>query len=292
MPFYGWPNCPITVREQVDLLSSTFSTLLAEQLIGIYLHGSLAMGCFNPHRSDLDLLVVTYNPMSLTTKRRIIEYLLVSSRQPHPIEISFLACSQLLPWRYPTPYDLHFSEMWRETYSRDLFSGTWQEWNSSEHYDPDLAAHITVLNARGICLTGRPVAAVFPPVPAADYRTSLASDIRDSLESIASRPVYAILNCCRTYTYLLEGHIYSKEEGGRWALGVLPAEFHDTVASALAEYRSDTWQPEWESGCLIAFATCMRRLLAPLLQPEGKGTARAGQRTKAEKRTNKRQRDN
>ena len=32
--------------------------ILQDNLIGIYLHGSLAMGCFNEKKSDIDLLVV------------------------------------------------------------------------------------------------------------------------------------------------------------------------------------------------------------------------------------------
>lgn len=266
MALYGWHNCPVAVREQVDLFSSTLSGILAEHLIGIYLHGSLAMGCFNPHHSDLDLLVITSNRMPLTTKRQIIEYLLVCSRQPHPIEISCLARDQLLPWHYPPPFDLHYSEMWRDTYTRDLASGTWQAWNANERRDPDLAAHITVINVRGICLIGEPIAAIFPPVPAEDYRASLAGDIHDSLESIVADPVYAILNCCRTYAYIRDGQILSKEEGGRWALRVLPAEFYDTVTSALAAYRSDTGDQNFDPNALIAFATYMRQVLASVLQ--------------------------
>lgn len=32
--------------------------MMGKNLVGVYLHGSLAMGCFNPWESDLDLLVV------------------------------------------------------------------------------------------------------------------------------------------------------------------------------------------------------------------------------------------
>jgi len=31
--------------------------ILEDSLVGIYLHGSAAMGCFNPAKSDIDLLV-------------------------------------------------------------------------------------------------------------------------------------------------------------------------------------------------------------------------------------------
>ena len=33
--------------------------ILGENLVGVYLHGSAAMGCYNAAKSDLDLIVVT-----------------------------------------------------------------------------------------------------------------------------------------------------------------------------------------------------------------------------------------
>ena len=100
MGFYGWHDCPLAARQQIDDLVSTLSDRLAERLIGIYLHGSLAMGCFNPSHSDLDLLVITTDRLPLSLKRQIVEYLLACSQQPQPIEISLLAQAQLRPWRY------------------------------------------------------------------------------------------------------------------------------------------------------------------------------------------------
>ncbi|HEX7022497.1 MAG TPA: nucleotidyltransferase domain-containing protein, partial [Trueperaceae bacterium] len=139
---------------------------LTDDLVGIYLHGSLAMGSFNPARSDVDLLVVTDRPMGLEVKRRMMALLLDRSKKPAPIEISFLCAPNLRPWRFPTPYDLHFSEDWRQRYEADLAHGAWRQEPDGERTDPDLAAHITVLNRRGLCLWGKPIADVFPEVPA------------------------------------------------------------------------------------------------------------------------------
>jgi streptomycin 3"-adenylyltransferase len=251
------------VREQLDQLVSRLSGNLADQLVGIYLHGSLATGCFNPNQSDLDLLVITTERMPLIVKRQMIEYLLERSQQPQPIEISFLAQGQLLPWRYPTPFDLHYSETWRDAYTRDLASGAWQEWDAEERRDPDLAAHITILNRRGICLAGAPIAAIFPAVPGEDYRASIMADIDESLGWIAANPIYTVLNCCRTYAYIREGHVFSKAEGGEWALQALPADFRDTVTTALAAYRSDVGQQSFDAQAHGAFAEYMRQALAP-----------------------------
>lgn len=47
--------------------------ILGENLKGIYLHGSAAMGCFNPKKSDLDLLLVVEHGMSKGEKLRFME---------------------------------------------------------------------------------------------------------------------------------------------------------------------------------------------------------------------------
>jgi streptomycin 3"-adenylyltransferase len=263
MALYSWHNCPVAVRGQVNQLVSTLSRELGQRLVGMYLHGSLAMGCFNPNHSDLDLLVITTDRLPLILKRQIIEYLLACSQQPQPIEISLLGWAQLRPWRYPPPFDLHYSESWRASYTRDLASG--QPWDATERHDPDLGAHITIINQRGICLAGAPIAEIFPAVPDQDYRAALAGDIADSLASIATNPVYTILNCCRTYAYIRDRAIFSKAEGGDWAIQVLPAEFRDLVAAALAAYRSDTGQQSFEPHALSSFATYMRQILASIL---------------------------
>ena len=39
-----------------------------ENLVGVYLHGSLAMGCLNPEKSDLDLILVTENSPTVQEK--------------------------------------------------------------------------------------------------------------------------------------------------------------------------------------------------------------------------------
>ncbi len=95
MSQYGWADCPDNVRTQVNTFLETLREILEDNLVGIYLHGSLAMGCFNPERSDIDLLIVTRHGMTVETKRTIAELLLRSSMAPSPIEISFLVEQQI-----------------------------------------------------------------------------------------------------------------------------------------------------------------------------------------------------
>jgi len=239
MSQYGWRDCPPPTRVQVDRCVAGIQELLAEELVGIYLHGSLAMGCFNPTSSDIDLLVVTQRGLSLATKRDTAELLLRVSAAPHPIEVSFLTQAQLHPWRHPAPFDFHYSEDWRAAMAEALASGAWRSWNDAEHCDPDLAAHVTITRARGICLRGAAIADVFPAVPPQHYRESIVEDLAWAQARIDENATYAVLNACRVLWYLREQRISSKAEAGCWAAGVLPMEHRAVVEQALAAYRGD-----------------------------------------------------
>lgn len=241
MTQYSWPDCPQPVREQINGFTESIIRILGDNLAGIYLQGSLAMGCFNPARSDIDLLVITQQGMTPETLREAARIVLQYSGNPSPFELSFLPQSYLHPWHYPTPFDFHFSEEWREKTSQQLSSGGWHSWNSAAlPTDPDLAAHITITRARGICLAGQPILDVFPPVPRADYIDSIMADFDFARKGMADNPVYAVLNFCRIYGYLREDRIDSKDEAGIWALDHLPPDYHALISAALDTYRHDT----------------------------------------------------
>jgi predicted nucleotidyltransferase len=254
MTQFGWENCPQPTRTQVEKLVASLRSELGDNLLGIYLHGSLALGCFNPGRSDLDLLAVTRREMTAEEKRRILQLLLLSSGSPHPIEISFLTEAQLVPWKHPTPYDLHYSEDWRKRYERLLVEDEPLA-QKTEQRDPDLAAHVTITRRRGIRLYGKPIEAVFPEVPRADYMASIIDDFYWAKEGLLVNPVYFVLNACRIYAYMKESSVLSKEEAGMWALSTLPNEYRPLIIKALAAYRGHKPEPSLDAALLAAFAT-------------------------------------
>ena len=102
--------------------------------------------------------------------------------------------------------------------------------------DKDLAAHFTVIRARGKCLWGSPIPDVFAEVPATDYMDSLWEDICDAPQEIENNTMYLVLNLARVMAYKKESLILSKKEGGEWALKNLPEEFAPVIWAALEEY--------------------------------------------------------
>jgi streptomycin 3"-adenylyltransferase len=239
------------VRTEVNSLVDALRDALSDSLIGIYLHGSLAMGSFNPARSDIDVLAVARERMSITARQRIAEVLRVLSKNPSEIEISVLTGHDLHPWRHPTSFDLHFSEAWRERYVDALARDALDV--GAPPVDGDLAGHITVVRQRGIALFGPPASDVFPEVPREDYLDSVRVDVLESLSTIHNNFTYAILNACRTLAYLVDGAIRSKDEGGIWGLANLPEAHRHMAEEALAVYRGEK-MPQFVPADLDAFA--------------------------------------
>jgi len=239
MSHYGWDNCPKEVKLQVNHFVDALHLILGDNLTGIYIHGSLAMNCFNPQSSDIDVLVATQQPVSPEARWALAKLLLSLSNSPRPLEVSFLHLKQLASWQHPTPFDLHYSEDWRERYENCLAQHLWDLWPEGDNLDGDLSAHFTIIQQRGICLWGQPIPQTFPGVPAQDYLDSIVSDGLWAIKRIAENPVYAVLNTCRVFAYVQAGLICSKEEGGVWAVAHLPPELQEPVLTALAAYRGD-----------------------------------------------------
>ena len=256
---------PADVRGQIATVTTCLNDILAHDLVGVYLHGSLAMGCFNTARSDLDLLVVTRQRLYPNARRRLMETMVRESRRPAPIEISVMTLEQLHPWRYPTPYDFHFSDAWRKRFVEYLATDSHLQSDDEERFDPDLAAHVTVIRARGVALFGDSIAEVFPVVPAAHMRASVAVDLDEALNSIDANPIYAVLNCCRTLAYLRQGVVLSKAEGGHWAIGRVPDEIVPLIRKSLMNYQNGGRNDHYDQAELATFVSFAREALGPLL---------------------------
>ncbi|MDQ2714810.1 MAG: DUF4111 domain-containing protein [Chloroflexota bacterium] len=257
MAQYTWAVCLASIHARVQAFCEQVRIILGADLMGIYLHGSLALGCFNPELSDIDLLVVTQRRMSVAIKRQIMEQLLQLSNAPCPIEISFLVEPEIHPFRHPLPFDLHYSEFWRQETSQAQADGTWRQRNDVIRSDPDLAAHLMIAHRRGITLYGRAAASVLLPVPGKAYAQAIIRDYSEVRDTHMKKPVYFILNACRVHAYLTEGHIFSKDEGGVYGIEKLPAQFHTLINQALEIYRGERQDVPFNEDMLAQFATYM-----------------------------------
>lgn len=244
-------EAPREVLEQLGKLSLDLRAVLADELVGLYVHGSLVLGCFSPERSDIDLIAVTRRATTNEERSRLGELMLRSSedkggprRPPYPLELSLLTEEQLRPWRYPTPFDFHYGESQRQRFMAGEFSPLWTE-------DYDLAAHVTVLREAGVTLFGVPVRQVFPAVPEHDYVDSLLRDFDWSRERRLG--LYGVLNASRIWAALAERRLHSKLSGGQWAMEHAPAHFHGLVERSVTVYRGRSEGAEFEAAEVAAY---------------------------------------
>lgn len=219
--------------ELLNIIKTEYSYILSTKLVGIYVHGSIAFGCFVWERSDIDFLVVVNEPLTQAEKESLIRVLLEleSKAPPKGFEMSVVPQSACSPFIYPTPYELHFSNSYIESYKADLAA----QCRSLNGTDKDLAAHFTVTRAVGFPLCGKPVSAVFGEVPRENYIDSILYDIESAADEIIRDPIYFTLNLCRVQAYLTDGLILSKEQGGEWGAEHLPC-YLELINNARAAY--------------------------------------------------------
>ena len=226
---------PGSCREILKEFALAAEDSFGPDLVGVYLHGSAVMGCFRPDKSDLDLLVVVEKTPDDGAKRRFLEKVvpLNGKAPPKGIEMSVVKREFCEHFVFPTPFELHFSPMHVARWEKDP-----AEYAANfRGEDPDLAAHFTILKARGTALCGEPAGRVFGDVPREAYFESIRSDVENAEEELAQDPVYLTLNLCRVLAFAREGLVLSKAEGGEWALKNLPAALRGFVHGAAEDYR-------------------------------------------------------
>ena len=225
------------IKKLLDELVEHSYRIFERNLIGVYLHGSSVMGCFNPTKSDLDILFVVESAITDIQKKMFMDVIIAlnDNAPAKGIEMSIVRSEYCKNFVYPTPFDLHFSNMHLN----------WYKSNPSEYIekmngkDPDLAAHFVITKNRGIVLYGKPINDVFGEIPSEAYLDSIKRDIADSQDEVIDNSIYIILNLCRVLAYVQDRLVLSKKEGGEWGIKNIDDKYQGLIKEALACYTSD-----------------------------------------------------
>lgn len=258
-----WDDCDADVRAWVERIVQALRDELGSTLEGVYLHGSLAAGCYHRPKSDVDLLVVVTERVPEDARRRLgLRLADLSDARPTvgDVELSVVQARHARAFTHPMPFELHYGGDWTGAIRRGEIDF------AADRADGDLAAHVTFARARGVALLGPPPRAAFAPVPWSDFVDSVMEDFAWIVEDdhVLESPFYAVLNACRVLQLLTEGEgtVASKDEGALWALAHLPPGHRPIVARALEVYRSSasvspderrTGGREWDADALRRF---------------------------------------
>jgi streptomycin 3"-adenylyltransferase len=219
---------------------------LGPALIGVYLHGSAALGDYDPARSDIDVLAVCAATLEAGERARLGAAL---GREGLPcparagLEFSLVTQAAARdPSRTP-PYELH----------------GWDEHGHVRHGDdrgdPDIPLHFAVVRQVGLAVCGPPPADVVRDVPR-DELIGLAADELDWTVAQAS-PSTQVLTACRAWALSADGRFRSKRDAAEWALRHgAPA----VVAGVLADHgRARESHPD--PGAVAGFVASVRTRL-------------------------------
>ncbi|WP_225445795.1 aminoglycoside adenylyltransferase domain-containing protein [Paenibacillus arenosi] len=238
----------------LDKIVAHFKEELKENLLGIYLHGSLSMGCFNPHKSDVDFIVVIKDRLTSVNGLNIAKIALnLHNEMPNArgLEFHVILESYLAQFVYPTPCEFHYSDFHKERYHSDT------SYLCGGYEDYDLASQLVVAYHRGLALYGKPLNELYEPIEKQYYLASILYDIENANADILHNTMYITLNLCRVLHYLREDIICSKKEGGEWGITSLPIQYHDLIKKCLGEYTGSAANINYEDQPLSDFAQTM-----------------------------------
>jgi Aminoglycoside adenylyltransferase, C-terminal domain len=214
-------------------LAARLAGLLGGGLAGACLHGSAVLGGWTASRSDVDMLFVLADDVSLELVDAAGAMLLGAAglAPGRGLECSAVTMSAAAVPAPPWPFLLHASvqeEFGQPAGQPALVRGR------GHQGDPDLLMHYTVARAAGVAVHGPPPAVLIGPVARPLILDYLAGELQWGLAHAPE--CYAVLNACRALLYLHDGAIVSKLAGGRAALdrGTAPAVL---VRRALAQQR-------------------------------------------------------
>jgi streptomycin 3"-adenylyltransferase len=228
--------------DQAQRVVSLVREVLADAVVGVYMHGSAASGALRP-TSDVDLLVVARRPTTSAEKRVLIERLLpISGRgnptgHSRPIELTVVVQDEVRPWKYPPMLDFQYGDWWRAEFER----GNLAPWESP---NPDLTLQLEMVLQANHPLFGPAPAEVLDPIPPGDVRRAMLDSIPALLSYLDGDERNVVLTFARIWTTLATGIIRSKDAAADWALPRLPPEHRPVLAHARAIYLGEAAE-EW-----------------------------------------------
>jgi predicted nucleotidyltransferase len=214
------------INSLLESLLSRMRHILQERLVGLYLHGSLTAGDFDPESSDIDLLAATSTDIT-DTEFDALRSMHLDFAHDNPgwedrIDVAYLSVTALRTFRSKrSPIAIisagepfHMTEAGRE----------WlMNWYA--------------VREQSVALFGPPAEALIAPIT----REEFAACIRDYVVEVGDRTTelsdrkhqaYAILTMCRALHLHRTGERASKKQAALWAQEELP-QWSGLIQSAL-----------------------------------------------------------
>jgi streptomycin 3"-adenylyltransferase len=237
-----WLGCPSDLKPRLTCYAAAVSDVLGERLVGIYVHGSAARGCYNPTTGDVDMIVVMRSPCPADRAEQLAA---LHGRSSPPLDATFATLHQLGHDEAPTPVEFVIKpsgqskpRLWRGSHGYFLL-------DRQDAYECS------------ITLTGVPFRDLARPVP----WPVLAGCLKDLLPHILPKFKNPALMLCRIAYAFVHRESCSKREAGRWALTALDKRWHPLIEEALDRYAQGLPDDSGETAELRALEQQCREII-------------------------------
>src|SRR6266478_1587175 len=220
------------INSVLEELLSRVRAILGRCFVGMYLDGSLAIGDFEPDKSDLDFVVVTDGELSAETFRDLKtmheDIAAGASKWAKELEGSYIPQSVLRHDRRPAAHP--YIDRGSTLAIVHQESGYW-------------IIHRHVLREHGVVLAGPPPRTLIDPVQPSELREAVLGILREWwVPMLVDAPLlqnsfyrcYAVLTMARMLYTIRHGAIVSKLVAARWAEEALDRRWSPLIRDALA----------------------------------------------------------
>lgn len=252
------------IQAYLDRVVAALKEELGAGLVGVCLHGSLAMGAFVPGRSDIDVLAVCGDPLSSQHSRATGAVLdaIPRPRSAGELEFSLVTEAEAREASAKPAFEVHVS-----THEVDSVVD-----GHDRPGDEDLVIHFAMARARGRALLGPEPNDLFPEPDRPSLVRAFLSDLElarrhgaawweghdmPELTSIA----YRVLNAARSWRYLETGELGSKVEGAAWLGHAHPSPNVRTLLDAALAFQRGQVPPLPEGRMVESFVDKVEAML-------------------------------
>ncbi|MFS8131305.1 MAG: aminoglycoside adenylyltransferase family protein [Candidatus Dojkabacteria bacterium] len=219
-------------KQQINQCIDLIKNVLGEDLLGIYVYGSLVVGGLQKF-SDIDLFVVSNRSTTVEEKSKLASDMLSISgiymkSEKRPIEMIIVVKSKVNPWHYPPTFDFKYGDWLR----KDFEAGKIEPWESKEM--ADLAILITQVLLASETLYGSTPNELLDTVPYSDFILAMTKEIDTLMADLAQDTRNVLLTFARIWSTVVTDTIRSKPEAAVWVIDRLPRNYQPVMQRALA----------------------------------------------------------
>jgi hypothetical protein len=201
--------------------------VLGPKLVAVYVHGSLALGAFDPAASDVDFIVATDRDLMATDVDRLAA---LHERLGDRLDGSYVPRGVLRRFDPARRRHPHIESRGGRLVLDD--------------HGGETVIYRYVLRKCGITLAGPPPRELIDPISADELRAGVRMLLREWWQSEdsgawswfhqAGYRRYAVLTMCRVRYTLAEGDVVSKQAAAEWALAHVEPTWSDLIRRAAA----------------------------------------------------------